>query len=579
MNLRRCSALALSALLGSPLLIHPALAALPDDAASLAGIWGVQRVTLPEIAGAVTVVRTGSTWRAYAAGFAADGTLVDGLPTFRFPGDRGELRVDLPHAAGYWVQPPDEMHYSPYASALQLTALGPNAWRGTIAPLAARVEAYLVIAPGADGTMQGFLRDPNGNAGLRTAFTRVLLEGERVRLVTAKAEYTGTLDAKHEKLSLALPRFSGTLEFTRRDALHAPGFYPRTPMPPRPVAQRPLPAGDGWPVDSLAAVGMKAAPVEALLERLLAAPVTSARAPYVQSVLIARHGKLVVDEYFYGFGADTPHDIRSAGKTIDDALLGIAMFRGARLDATTPIAPFYRRYAPFANPDPRKERVTLGNLITMASGFACDDNNDDSPGQEDHIQETARDWYRATLDLPLAYDPGSRATYCSQGLNLVGGVLTESTRTWLPAFFDRTFARPLEFGSYYVPIMPTGTMYLGGGEYVVPRDFLKFGQLFLDCGVWKGRRLMSRDWVARSLQPHSALNGPGDYGYTWHISHFTVGGKTYVAQSAGGNGGQLMFVIPQLDLVAVITAGNYGDYATWAKFADLIPQYVIPAAT
>ena len=90
---------------------------------------------------------------------------------------------------------------------------------------------------------------------------------------------------------------------------------------------------------------------------------------------------------------------------------------------------------------------------------------------------------------------------------------------------------------------------------------------------------MTRDWVARSLQPRTALNGPGDYGYTWHISRFTVGGKTYVAQSAGGNGGQLMFVIPQLDLVAMITAGNYGDYPTWAKFVDLIPQYVIPAAT
>jgi len=307
-------------------------------------------------------------------------------------------------------------------------------------------------------------------------------------------------------------------------------------------------------------------------------PAGDARAPYLQSVLIARHGKLVVDEYFYGFGADRPHDVRSAGKTLVSALVGIAAYRGARLDESTPVAPFYRAYAPFANGDPRKARITLENLLTMSSGFACDDNDDDSPGQEDHIQETAHDWYRATLDLPLAFDPGSRAVYCSQGMNLIGGVLTGATRTWLPEFFDTAFAQPLQFGQYYVPMMPTGTMYLGGGEQLAPRDFLKLGQLFLDGGVWNGRRLMSADWVQRSLRPHAALPSPGDYGLSWHIYRFTVAGKTYVAQEAGGNGGQMLFVIPQLDLVAMITAGNYGDYPTWKTFADLIPQYVIPAA-
>jgi CubicO group peptidase (beta-lactamase class C family) len=271
--------------------------------------------------------------------------------------------------------------------------------------------------------------------------------------------------------------------------------------------------------------------------------------------------------------------MRSAAKTFDSALVGIAAFRGARLGEATRIAPFYRAYAPFANADPRKDRITLGNLMTMTPGFACDDNDDASPGLEDTIQETAHDWYRATLDLPMMNDPGSRALYCSQGLNLTGGVISGATRRWLPEFFDTELAQPLQFTHYYVPMMPTGTMYLGGGVYVTPRDFLKFGQLFLDGGVWNGRRLMSADWVRRSLRPHASLNAPRDYGLTWHIHRFTAGGKSHIAEEAGGNGGQMLFLIRDLGIVAMITAGNYGDYPTWRTFADLSPQYVIPAAS
>jgi CubicO group peptidase (beta-lactamase class C family) len=541
------------------------------------GVWGVQRVLGPEITGTVTVTRAGSAWHAFAAGFTAGAATVDGLQAFRFPGGRGELRADVAHLTGYWLQPGGATH-SAYATALRLLPLGPNAWRGTIAPLLDRIEAYLVFVRGADGSVRALVRDPIGNRGLRTTFARVALDGERVRLFAANAAYDGTLDATHDTLSIALPSFSGTLDFTRRDAAQAAGLYPRTPMPDRIAAATPLRGDDGWRVAPLGAVGLRAGPVDALLNAVLATPTDDVRAPYVQSVLIARHGKLVLDEYFYGFSADRPHDVRSAGKTLDDALVGIAAFRGARIDETTPVAPFYRGYAPFANDDPRKNRLSVGNLLTMSSGFACDDNDDDSPGQEDRIQATQHDWYRATLDLPLAYDPGSRALYCSQAMNLLGGVVAGATHAWLPAFFHTAFAEPLGFGAYHMPMMPTETMYLGGGEYVTPRDFLKFGQLFLDGGVWGGHRLLSKTWVQRSLQPHAALQSPGDYGYAWHILHVTVAGKTYVVDQAGGNGGQMLFVIPNLDAVAMITAGNYGDYPTWRKFAEQIPQAVIAAA-
>ena len=83
------------------------------------------------------------------------------------------------------------------------------------------------------------------------------------------------------------------------------------------------------------------------------------------------------------------------------------------------------------------------------------------------------DWWKYTLDLPLAHAPGSCYAYCSAGMNLVGAALTTATHTWLPEYFERAVARPLRFGPHYWNLMPTGEGYLGGGAYVRPRDLLK----------------------------------------------------------------------------------------------------------
>jgi CubicO group peptidase (beta-lactamase class C family) len=112
-----------------------------------------------------------------------------------------------------------------------------------------------------------------------------------------------------------------------------------------------------------------------------------------------------------------------------------------------------------------------------------------------------------------------------------------------------------------------------------PRDFLKLGQLFLDGGRWRGRQIVSRRWVERSTQPSSSLNREHDYGYTWHLNDYHVGAKSLRAYSAEGNGGQLLVVVPELDLALMLTAGNYNDFRVWSKFRDeWVPQFILSAA-
>jgi CubicO group peptidase (beta-lactamase class C family) len=144
-------------------------------------------------------------------------------------------------------------------------------------------------------------------------------------------------------------------------------------------------------------------------------------------------------EYFYGHDSRRPRDTRSAGKTWATVLVGVAMQQRFKIDPQRPVYGLFPQYRPFANWDERKNKITLDDIMTMTSGLACNDGNDDSPGNEDTMQSQTKqpDWYKYTLDLPRVSAPGgTNALYCSATLNLVGGAVRQVTGKWLPDLFQ-----------------------------------------------------------------------------------------------------------------------------------------------
>ncbi|HKE35813.1 MAG TPA: serine hydrolase, partial [Candidatus Baltobacteraceae bacterium] len=179
-----------------------------------------------------------------------------------------------------------------------------------------------------------------------------------------------------------------------------------------------------------------------------------------------------------------------------------------------------------------------------------------------------------TLGLPMADAPGTRALYCSAGINLLGAIVATETHAPLGRYFDEHFAVPMQFQNYEMWLMPKppGEAYMAGGDRFRPRDFLKFGALLLNHGQWNGRKIVGAAWIAQSVVPRTAPEGEGDrYGYGWHLTTVTVDGRNYGVINAGGNGGQLMVVIPSLDLAMMITAGNYNQFPVWRTF---LPKFV-----
>jgi CubicO group peptidase (beta-lactamase class C family) len=178
-------------------------------------------------------------------------------------------------------------------------------------------------------------------------------------------------------------------------------------------------------------------------------------------------------------------------------------------------------------------------------------------------------------------------------MNLVGAALFAATGENTLELFHRRVAQPLEFGLYHWNLTPTGEGYLGGGVYMRPRDLAKIGQLYLDDGVWNGRRILDRAWVERSTAAQVEINEAttgmdaerfaaiatrGADGFAWHRYGVQVGARRVESYEASGNGGQLLIVVPAYDLVVVITGGNYGQGAIWTRWRDEIVGGQIIAA-
>ena len=536
------------------------------------GVWSSERSFGPHIDGSAIVLRrSDDTWNAHIGFEDLKSVASQNTASFRFSDGEFRVRYHAGNVIGQWIQPNTVTSGYRFATPVVMMPSGQDMWLGRVHPLPDVQHMYLFVRTAPGGTLTAFIRNPENNEGARIGTRRVNIAGNIVRLrKEGTRDIVGRLDARDETLTFHFDGYPD--DFIFKKSAEAPVAEYSYKVPAR--------IGDGWQTAGLHDVRLDAAKIAALMRSVEAPPATAA-APYIQSVLVARYDKLVLDEYFNDFTIDRPHDVRSAGKSVTTLLLGRAM-QGGTLGAQAPIYLFFPQYIPFGNDDPRKQAITVAHLMTMSSGYACNDNDEASPGNEDTMEsQTAQpDWYKYTLDLPIVAEPGTKAVYCSASINLLGGIISRTTNAWLPDYFYDTFAQPMQFRQYgmWLTPPPLDTAYMAGGDYFLPRDFLKFGQLFLDHGHWHGNQIVDNAWLVESSKPWVSLNSPGDYGYGWHLYTYTVNGRRIKAISAGGNGGQLLFAFPQLDMTVMITAANYGQYPVWQKFVtELIPKLLSAA--
>lgn len=555
-----------------------------SEPSDIIGLWGNETVSGPLLSGELTVDGRQTPWRASMAGVSATVERDGDAVTFAMPGGQGHFRGRLVagNIDGVWIQPPGQALASAYATPLVLPRGDGQVWMAQLHPLQDRITQYVRIWRAEDGSLKAFLVNPEYNLGRGVDYD-VKLDADAVVLTDPKRKgwaLNGRLDEESGQLRIDWQGI-GVFAFTKRDRDDAIGYYANTPAGSQDAYRIPVPAGDGWTTASLGDVGMQAAPMLRLQQQIESSDTPGPGQTMVHGLLVARHGKLVFERYLHGYSREEAHDTRSAGKSFASLLVGMAIEHGAAISAKTPVLSMFSSGEPIEHVDRDKRAMTIGDLMAMQSGLACDDNDDKSPGGEEAMQRQhdERDWYRYTLNLPMVQAPGAeKAVYCSAGINLLGGVVRNATGRRVTDLFQDWIAGPLQMRGYHLNLMPDDDAYLAGGIRMRPRDMLKLGQLYLNGGIWNGQRLIDQRWIDASVSRHSTFGPNHDYGYGWHLHAFHVDGHDYRGYSAEGNGGQFVIVVPELDLVVAITAGNYGQFSVWYPLQDLVTKYVIPAA-
>ena len=307
----------------------------------------------------------------------------------------------------------------------------------------------------------------------------------------------------------------------------------------------------------------------------------------ITSVVIARDGKLVYERYYGGTADSTLHNTRSATKTITGMLIGLAIDRHEIPSEQAPVLPYFAHEFAVENPDPRKEKITIEDLLTMSSLAECDDDNQFSRGNEERMY-LIENYFKFYFDLPIRGFPAWASTpsespygrswsYCTAGAVVLGGVLERATKMKVDAFAAQHLFEPLGIHRVQWQITPMGMPMTGGGLGLTSRDLLKLAQLYENGGTWNGRQVISGAWVARSVAPHANAREDVDYGYLWWLQKFGSGERKYAAFYMAGNGGSKIAALPDLHAVVVITSTLYGTRKGHQQSEQVLNDYLVPA--
>jgi hypothetical protein len=352
-----------------------------------------------------------------------------------------------------------------------------------------------------------------------------------------------------------------------------------------------------WPRSTLAEQGADAGPIETITARARAGDFGN-----VDRIVVVHNGHLVVDETIerdyreisrgrtgaLGCGVDActddsqlhaynylhpdfhprwqggdVHTLQSVTKSVAATVIGVAIERGDIAGVDTPLLSFLAAYET-AQLDPRLSRATLRDLLTMRSGIEWHET--DRPLDETNTTlqlERSDDWIRFTLAQPMDAEPGEKWAYNSGGSQLISEIIRSATGDHIDRYAEQHLFGPLGIRQYHWKHTPTDHPDTEGGLYLEARDLARIGQLYVDDGVWNGRRILPTGWAREATTRHvervaDSDDAPG-YGYQWWV-HEQRGMDIWTAR---GFGGQLLVMIPDARMVGVVNSWNvFGDRVT-----------------
>jgi CubicO group peptidase (beta-lactamase class C family) len=310
--------------------------------------------------------------------------------------------------------------------------------------------------------------------------------------------------------------------------------------------------------------------------------------PNLHGVVLVRHGKLVLERYYSGpdehwgtpvgkvtFGPEVKHDLRSISKSIVGLLYGIALGEGRVPAPDRPLLDRFPAYADLAA-EPARGAMTVAHALTMTLGTEWDESLPyTDPRNSEIAMDRAPDRNRYILERPMVADPGSRWIYNGGTTAVLAHLIAQGTATPLMDYARARLFAPLGIADAEWASGADGVPAAASGLRLRPRDLAKIGQMVLDRGRWNRTQVVPAAWLEDSFRRGLAAVDGLDYGYQWWLSGRAAEGEAWVA--GFGNGGQRLVIVPGLELVLVVAAGNYNQLDAWKVPVAVMRDILRPA--
>jgi CubicO group peptidase (beta-lactamase class C family) len=262
---------------------------------------------------------------------------------------------------------------------------------------------------------------------------------------------------------------------------------------------------------------------------------------------VSYRGEILLERYYNGTTRTRLANMKSASKSVLSALIGIAIEQRHIESVRQPIGSYFSEFLK-SERDAAKWSITVEDLLTMRSGLETTSNRNYG------AWVLSGNWVRHALTRPLLSTPGTRMEYSTGNTHLLSAILTRASRRSTWEFAQENLAKPMGYSLARWPQDPQGIYFGGNDMLMTPRQMLAFGELYLNGGRFGDRQVVPEGWVNTSLLPRvqSRRESGREYGYGWWIREM-AGYTTYYAW---GYGGQFIFLVPEVDLVAVTTSNS-----------------------
>jgi CubicO group peptidase (beta-lactamase class C family) len=359
--------------------------------------------------------------------------------------------------------------------------------------------------------------------------------------------------------------------------------------------QQPRNINDGLDVGTFSEVGMDPALIEKAVN-----DINRGKYNEVHSMLIFKDNKLVFEEYFPGhkyqwdgnnyhgdlvaWNRSTLHCIQSDTKSITSACIGIAIDKGYIESVHQSIFDYLPEHQ-HLNTD-GKDKITIEHLLTMTSGLDWQEWSSSYSSKDNPmigIWFSDKDPITYILERSMKDEPGTSFTYYGGNMILLGEIVRNATGMDIDEFSAKYLFEPLGIDSFdWWNRFNNGVIEAASGLKITPRDMVKFGAMFLNNGVWKGKQIISQRWVEKSAATfliNQGIDVPGEdggrlgYAYSWWTKQYSDSGKEIDIFCALGWGGQKIMVLPEVNTVVVFTGGNY---TSEVKSFSILEKYIIP---